>query len=325
MNFFNRWKLTLVTWVYWFLLVYMVAALVWWFIALENQNREITNIRLNELHKDDPAYFANAVVIIEARRRKTAQYLGEGFTFLALILIGAVFVFRVIRRQLKISQQQQNFMMAITHELKTPIAVAQLNLETIQKRILDEDTRNKLIAHTLQEANRLNALCNNILLTSQLEAGAYQTLKEEVNFSDLVEGCVDDFVNRFPNRVIQENIHPGIYLTGEALLLQMLVNNLLENALKYSPKDAPITISLAEENKKIKLSVMDEGVSIPVEERNRIFEKFYRTGNENTRKAKGTGLGLYLCRKIADSHKGTIQVSDNQPKGNIFTVSFLTT
>lgn len=206
MNVKTSKKLTVVTVVYWILLLYIVAALIWWFIALEKQNRDITNVRLLELVKDDPLYFQKATRIEDAKRRKTTQYIGEGVTFLALILVGAVFVFRATRRQLLLSQQQQNFMMAVTHELKTPIAVTRLNLETLQKRKLEEDKQQKLITNTLQEANRLNILCNNILLAAQLEAGAYTTNKEEINFSDLVEGCIDDFQNRFPQRAIEENI-----------------------------------------------------------------------------------------------------------------------
>jgi len=324
MSFFKPKQLAVVTLVYWVLLVYMVSALFWWFIALEKQNQEITNISLHELRKDDPDYFARASTIVEAKKRKTAQYIGEGSAFLALILVGAVFVFRATRRQLKLSQQQHNFMMAVTHELKTPIAVAQLNLETLQKRKLDENTQQKLIANTLQEANRLNTLCNNILFASQLDAGAYTSDKTEINFTDLVEGCVDDFKNRFPQRNIHEEIAEGIYLNGENLLLQMLVNNLIENALKYSPKGLPVTVTLLEENRKIKLMVSDEGHSIPDEEKKKIFDKFYRIGNENTRTAKGTGLGLYLCKKIAESHNGSISVTDNHPVGSNFSVSFKT-
>jgi len=315
-------KLVVVSLVYWVLLTYMVAALFWWFIALENQNRDITTIRLNELKKDDPAYYANSLAIEEARKRKTAQYIGEGTTFLALILVGAVYVYRAARRQLRMSQQQQNFMMAITHELKTPIAVAQLNLETLQKRKLDEDTQKKLISNTLQEANRLNTLCNNILFASQLDAGAYHSNKEEINFTDLVEGCVDDCRSRFPQRVIIEKIAESIYMDGETLLLQMLVNNLLDNALKYSQKEVPVMIALTEADKKIKLTVSDEGFGIPDNEKKKIFDKFYRSGDENTRKAKGTGLGLYLCKKIVESHNGYISVTDNLPAGSSFAASF---
>jgi two-component system sensor histidine kinase CiaH len=319
---FKPQKLVVVSGVYWVLLTYMVAALLWWFIALENQNSDITAIRLSQLKKDDPAYFSTSLKIEDAKKRKTTQYIGEGTTFLALILVGAVFVYRATRRQLKLSQQQQNFMMAITHELKTPIAVAQLNLETLQKRKLDEDTQRKLISNTLQEANRLNTLCNNILFASQLDAGAYHSTKEEINFADLVEGCVDDCKNRFPQRVILENITESIYLDGETLLLQMLVNNLLDNALKYSPKDSPVTITLEETGREVKLTVSDQGFGIPDQEKKKVFDKFYRSGDENTRQAKGTGLGLYLCRKIVESHNGYISVTDNSPAGSSFTASF---
>ena len=235
MNTLKPPKLAVVTFVYWFLLLYMIAALAWWFIALEKQNSIMTAIRVSELLKDDPLYLSKLANIQEMSSRKTAQYIGEGITFLALILVGAVYVYRATRRQLKFSSQQQNFMMAITHELKTPIAVAQLNLETLQKRKLEEDKQQKLIANTLQEANRLNTLCNNILFTSQLDAGGYSVNFQELNLTDIVETCVDDCKSRFPERVITEAIEENRLMQGDPFLLQMLVNNLLENALKYSP------------------------------------------------------------------------------------------
>ena len=315
-------KLTLVTAVYWILLSYMVAALLWWFIALDKQNRMISNIMLSELKHDDPNYYRDAVTIGNATQRKTIQFISEGTTFLVLILVGAVFVFRATRRQIKLSQQQQNFMMAVTHELKTPIAVAQLNLETLQKRQLDEDKRQMLISNTLQEANRLNSLCNNILFAAQLDAGAYASNKQEINLSDLLEGCVDSFKNRFPARVIEEKISESIYIIGEPLLLQMLVNNLIDNANKYANKGTPITISLDQKNNQVEFSVADLGEGLAEEEKKKVFEKFYRVGEENTRKTKGTGLGLYLCKKIVQGHSGKIFVSNNQPQGSIFTVVF---
>ena len=94
-------------------------------------------------------------------------------------------------------------MMAITHELKTPVAVTKLNLETLQKRLLNNEQRQKLISATIQEANRLNALCNNMLLTTQIEAGGYKIMRERVDFSKLVKECVQNFIVRFPNRKIE--------------------------------------------------------------------------------------------------------------------------
>jgi signal transduction histidine kinase len=109
---------------------------------------------------------------------------------------------------------------------------------------------------------------------------------------------------------------------GEQLLLQMLINNLLDNALKYTPKDKLITVILTGKQKQVLLSVADEGPGIPKEERSKIFEKFYRIGNESTRTAKGSGLGLFLCKKIAEDHSANIKVADNHPQGSIFTVEF---
>lgn len=324
MSFFRSKKLAIVTIVYWFLLLYMIAALSWWFIALEKQNKEVSTIRLQELKKDDPAYFVKAVQIEEAKNRKTSQYIGEGMTFLALVVLGAVFVFRTTRKQIRFVQQQQNFMMAVTHELKTPIAVTRLNLETLQRRKLDEEKQQQLISNSLQETNRLNALCNNMLLAAQLESGVDFTTQPELNFTDLVEGCIDDFKNRFPNREIKEEIEEGVSLKGEDLLLQMLVNNLVENAMKYSPPASAIIVKLVASDDEVLLAVTDEGSGIPDTERKKIFDKFYRIGNENTRSAKGTGLGLYLCAKIAERHNGSISVVHNQPQGSIFTVLFQT-
>ncbi len=310
------------TLVYWFLLVYIFAALVWWFIALQQQNIQMKEYKLQQLKKDDIGYISKSARINKDAYRKTAQYIGEGSTFLLLIIIGALFVYRAVRRQLKLQQQQQNFMMAVTHELKTPIAVAKLNLETLQRYNLDEDKRQKIIQSALQETNRLNTLATNILVTSQLEGGGYHLSKEELDFSSLVLAASKDYQNRFPEKRFQTGIQPAVIIKGDAMLLQMLINNVIENAIKYSPKNALITIELKKENDAVLLLIKDEGKGIANEEKKKIFEKFYRVGSEATRTAQGTGLGLYLCRKIADDHSASIGVYDNKPTGTIFTIKF---
>ncbi len=318
---FKKQRLAFITLVYWFLLIYIVAALVWWFISLENQNRQMFIYRLAQIDKNDSGYNQKLTQIEDERKRKSTQYIGEGSTFLLLILVVAVFVYRATKRQIILSHQQQNFMMAVTHELKTPIAVVRLNLETLQRYKLDEAKQQKLINNTLQETERLNSLTNNILVTAELESGHYAINKQEINFSKLVKTSVKDFHNRFHERVIEENIEKDIFVTGETLLLQMLMNNLLDNALKYSDKETPVKVDIKKLNNKTVLKITDEGEGIADEEKKRIFQKFYRVGSETTRKAKGTGLGLYLCKRIVHDHKGTIAVQDNVPMGSIFIVS----
>lgn len=322
MGVFRKKRLAIATVVYWFLLVYIIAALVWWFIELESQNRQLTDTKLKELNGNDPGFTKKSDSIISEKKRKTTQYISEGITFLALILVGAVFVYRAVRRQIRMQQQQENFMMAITHELKTPLAVAQLNLETLQKYQLDEGKRQKLIHATLQETNRLNILASNVLVSSQLEGGRYKSAKEELDFSDLIKNCIHDFLVRYPERSWRTEIEPEVDLMGDSLLLEILVNNLLENAIKYSPKHGSITCILKRSNARVILSVLDEGLGIPEWEKNKVFQKFYRIGSEETRSAKGTGLGLYLCKKIAKDHRALIKITDNIPSGSNFTVIF---
>ena len=260
-------KFRIITIIYWLLLLYIVAALVWWFITLEKQNQLLTDLRISELNSKkntlDPANFAGQYLKINSdSARNTNKYIAEGVTFLILILIGAFFVFRSVRRQFVMQYQQQNFMMAITHELKTPISVATLNLETLQKYQLDAEKQNKLIRMTLQETSRLDNLINNILVSSQLEGGGYVFSKEELDFSSLFKDCIRDAKGRYPDRIFLEEIEPEIEIAGDPLLLQLMISNLIENAIKYSSKEKTITCTLRKSGSNVILNIIDEGIGI---------------------------------------------------------------
>lgn len=324
----SRKRIRLATIVYWVLLLYIIAALVWWFISLQRQNIAMSQFRENQLRstinqQSFPVLFASKMNQINSERgRNLAKYIGEGTTFLILILVGAAFVYRSVRRQFRLQQQQQNFMMAVTHELKTPISVARLNLETLQRHHLDEEKRKKIIQMTLQETLRLNTLTNNILVVSQMEGGGYRRTHEDLNFSRLLEDRVHDFNSRFPERHISADIEPDIDIEGDTLLLQMMINNLIENAIKYSSRESPVTCRLHHAGTNTILEVIDEGPGVPENEKQKIFGKFYRMGDEATRRTQGTGLGLYLCSRIARDHNADITVTNHLPQGSNFTVLF---
>ena len=321
-SFYRTNRLRIIFFVYWVLLAYIIAALVWWFIALNRQNIQMASYEISQLKTGNSGNPHLLKEILDIKNRKTAQYIGEGVIFLLLILSGAVFIYRAVRRQFKSGQDQQNFMMAITHELKTPIAITKLNLETLLKRKLEDSQQQRLIQNTIQEANRLNALCNNMLLASQLEAGGHSVTKEEVDLSELTISCVNDFKIRYPQRQFKEEIDAEVYVMGDGMLLQMAINNLIDNAIKYSPKESVISIVLSHQQKKVSLMIIDQGKGIDLIEKKKIFEKFYRIGNKATKEAKGTGLGLYLTRRIALQHGATIFVVDNTPTGSNFTILF---
>ena len=323
MNFFKRKKLAIVTSVYWFLLLYVVAALVWWFIALQKQNEQMSGYKLEQLDIHDSRFLEKQKLIMVSQKNKTAQYIGEGSTFLLLICISAIFIYRAVRRQFRLQDQQQNFMMAVTHELKTPIAVTRLNLETLLRHDLDRPRQQKIVLAALQETERLNNLANNILLSSQLESDNRNLSKEELDLSSLIKQLGHDYSHRFPERSWQIDVEPDLAVYGDTMLLQMLGGNLIENAVKYSPKYSLVRIAVFAEQEAIFLQVADHGAGIAEKDKVRIFEKFFRAGNESTRTAQGTGLGLYLCKQIAADHKAQITVANNKPSGSIFTVRFI--
>lgn len=146
-------KLQFVRIIYWLFLTYMVAAFVWWYVSLEKQNNQIATVQFNSIQLNDPALTAKVQSIQKVQERKNKQFLGEGITFLFLFLLGAIYVYRSLLKQINYSNQQQNFMMAITHELKTPIAITHLNLETLLKRQLDQVQQKKSSKYRFRKHN----------------------------------------------------------------------------------------------------------------------------------------------------------------------------
>jgi signal transduction histidine kinase len=313
-------KIQFIFFIYWFLLVYIIAALVWWYIALSRQNDNMARFKIDDLHANDPAYVQKRNDIYDAQKRKQAQYIGEGSIFFLLIAAGAIFVYRSVRKEFNLNRQQQQFMMAVTHELKTPIAITRLNLETLQKRKLDETQQHKLLQNTLQEAHRMNALCNNMLMASQVESGLLHINSEPIELQELVERCVLDFKNRFPQKNIALDSAGELLVPGDPLLLQLAFNNLIDNAIKYGNTESGVRIELRPLKNQVECRIADSGPGIPDSEKLRVFDKYRRLGQPGSESVKGTGLGLYLTKKIIDGHDGKISVEDNQPKGAIFVV-----
>ena len=315
-------NLKLVSLIYWVFLTYMIAAFIWWYVSLEKQNNEIAAIKFQSIQINDPSLKAKTHAIQDFQLRKTKQFIGEGLTILVLFLLGAIYVYRSLKKQLRYADQQQNFMMAVTHELKTPIAISHLNIETLLKRDLDSSQQLKLLEATLKETKRLDSLSTNILLTAQLDMGQYEANKQLVNVSELLRQNIKSFQERYPSRICNTMVEDAMEIQGEPLLIQLLINNLIDNANKYAPVTEPIYIHLQSHQNMIQLIVKDQGPGIAAMDRNKVFEKFYRVGAETTRTTKGSGLGLYLCKRIAEFHNATIQLTTNKPTGSIFTVTF---
>lgn len=317
--------------IFYFLMAYVMTFFVWWMIFhFENLN-EIKRLylknadlvdkyeKLDEFEKQESSFALGRST--ERYNKSVAMILGEGGVFFLILLLAGYWIHAGFKREIMLTQQQRNFMLSITHELKSPLASIKLSNETLLSRQLPLERQKKLLSNALKDVDRLNTLVENILLAARIENQSFQLSEEELDFSELVKDTVFKLTEAAPTtRKINIDITPNVIVMGDRHALISIINNLTENALKYTPATAAIHISLQATSNLAQLIVADEGDGIPETEKNRIFQKFYRVGSEDTRKAKGTGLGLFLVKELVELHKGTIKLSNNIPQGSLFIV-----
>jgi K+-sensing histidine kinase KdpD len=188
---------------------------------------------------------------------------------------------------------------------------------------LDKVKRDSFLNNSLKDIERLDDLVENMLIATRIENRSYSFPKEEFDFSEVVTKVAERLQGHTcSTQTIRCKLDKGIFLTGDKFALTLVVSNLIENAVKYSPPCEEINVELQQKSNFIIFSVADKGIGINDEEKLRIFEKFYRVGSEDTRKTKGTGLGLYIVKQVLDIHEAQIKVKNNRPAGSIFEVTF---
>ena len=311
---------------FYILVTYVLLQFSWWAYLLIDLNKELLCYHYQHLNDvDTNSIITNHEKILYTSELKKRFYMvfGEGAVFISLLVLGISKIRGAFFREVELARQQKNFLLYITHEFKSPLAAVKLNLQTLQKRMLEPIQREEIIRKALVETDRIHLLVENTLLAARLESHNYELYFEEINFSDFIHITVSDYIERQDHdHIITHEICPGIHLQGDKLALTSLIYNLLENAEKYSPLGSNIHINLFKKGNDAFLLIKDEGNGIPPNEYSRIFEKFYRIGNEETRRTKGTGLGLFIVQHIAGLHKSKINVSQNVPKGTIFEIRF---
>lgn len=280
---------------FYFLVFYAVTQLFWWGYLLVNYEPE-----------------------------RKGMIIGEGIFFLLIFIWGAMRLKKLITGEHKSQQQQQNFLLSVTHELKSPLASVKLYIQTILKRELDREQQKSFLSNSLKDIERLDDLVENVLLATKLGNRNFNLPKEDFDFTGVVTDVVDRLQkNACSTQVIKTELDEHISIHADKFAITNVVNNLIENAIKYSPPCANVVVKLKEqEDNKLLFSVADHGNGIPEEEKKNIFNKFYRVGDESTRKTKGTGLGLYIVKTVLQKHNASIKVKDNTPSGSIFEVTF---
>ena len=254
--------------------------------------------------------------------KRVFMILSEGSVFFLILILGLWKIRSSIKKELKLSERQNNFLLSVTHELKTPLAANKLYLQTIVKRDLDLTKRTELIEKAISENQRLEVMIDNILNATRLENQVVQLHKENVNLSDLFQQIANRFNKSLQSEIIQLAIQPDIYIEADSFMIETVINNLIENALKYAGNNKKIILYLNKiKDAKLTFGVKDEGPGVPLISQTEIFEKFVRSGNEETRLQKGTGLVLFIAAEFIRIHGGKILYKNNLPTGANFEIT----
>jgi len=255
--------------------------------------------------------------------RKSKAWLGEGIVIglITLIIILAMYIY--IDQILRFNLQKTNFMMAVTHELKTPIAAAKLAIETVirNKNIAAQD---RVLEISKKNIDRLSGMMERVLLATQFENSLPVAQKKWESCSDIIQKALVDC--QFTDEQILKIslvIPSNFSIYCDSNMIKIAFINLFTNSIKYSePNGVNIIVRSIINNEHCQILISDQGIGIPMIERTRIFEKFYRVGNEMTRSRSGSGLGLYLVKQILQLHNARIEVQANNPKGSTFVINF---
>ncbi len=228
-----------------------------------------------------------------------------------------------IDKERELERQRMDFFSAASHELKTPITIIKGQLQGMLCGIGRYKDRETYLAESLEVTNTLERMVQELLTVSRLETPQYSCKKSRFNFSSMVSDRLAAFDDLFAQKelTLEKELQPEIYLTGDTQLLQKAVDNLIGNAISYSPAQNRIIVTIRTERGKVLLSVENTGVHIPDEAMPKLYEAFFRVEGSRNRQTGGSGLGLYIVKTILDLHGAEIEIS-NTLQGVLVKVSF---
>jgi signal transduction histidine kinase len=228
---------------------------------------------------------------------------------------------RDITRFREAEEMKSTFISVISHELKTPVALIKGYAGTLRRKDAnwDPETLDESLAVIEEESDRLDELISNLLDASRLQTGALRLDMGYVNLGRLIDTLLEKFRTQTSTHLLVADFPPGFpAVPGDEERLRQVLANLLNNAIKYSPKGGTIRVSGKVQPDQIVISVQDEGIGLAPEDQERIFERFTRVDNALSRKTQGAGLGLYLVRAIVEAHGGRVWVQSAPDKGAVF-------
>jgi PAS domain S-box-containing protein len=236
---------------------------------------------------------------------------------------GTAYAFRDVTADRQLDRLKSDFVATVSHELRTPLAAVYGAAVTLAQRDFTgrEEVRRELVAQIADQAARLSAIVDDILFVGKLESGGLRLEPATVDATEVARAAVDAARVRAETAVVELNAPDKMPpIETDAGRLRQVLDNLLDNAIKYSPEGAPIVVRVESDSRWARFAVADNGVGIPASEVPRIFEKFYRVDPHQTGGVNGTGLGLYVCRELVERMEGRISVSSTPGRGSTFVV-----
>lgn len=309
----------------------MLLAFSWWSVLLFLKNRDAFEAKAELLQlgmvaeqriKNIEQFYESVEyqALYKDYHWQELMILGEGVVFIITLVLGVYFVNRSYRREVESARQQRNFLLSITHELKSPLAGIRLSLETIKKRVLKDEMRIKLSENAIGETSRLTSLVEDLLLSAKLDTQYVPNL-EPIDLGILGEEWIQRLKSKYPDVNFQLKLEgKELTILGDKYGISSVLSNLLENAVKYLGTGTDVGLGVFERGGDVLIQVKDNGLGIPDFEKKRVLQKFYRVGNEDTRQTMGTGLGLYIVNEVVLAHKGKVTIEDNSPKGTVFNI-----
>ncbi|MGB0457604.1 MAG: sensor histidine kinase [Chitinophagales bacterium] len=307
------------------LIVYLVAFATWWIILLNQQISEVSALRKSDLLKSqvcqekESAECAQALQMnADDLRREQTMIATEGFVFLSLLIAGLVMVRNTYLKERKLNMQQKNFILSISHELKTPLAAMRLSTETLKKRALTKEQTERVLSANMEEIDRLTRLLDKVFVTTKLDQESFTLDFTSIDLSALLDSLITRFQEIKQVKLLMD-IEKDVRVVSDPQVLEIVVMNLLDNAVKYGMGN-DVTIHLRKQANKAILKVVDQGLGIPDTEKKEVFKRFYRLEDEEYKGIEGTGLGLYIVRELLTKVESSIDIENNSPNGCVISV-----
>jgi signal transduction histidine kinase len=295
-------------------------------VAPNDLGRLLPQLEARPTEPEDALRAAALAELAASRAARINRYVWEGGFFLAVLFGGMLVLTRTIRHDNDLRRRQQNFLAAVSHEFKSPLASVQLAAETLVLRSDNADTR-RLGRRILDDGERLLRMIDNLLETTRLEEGRHRLTPGRVNLRAIVDAGIAEVAERARSHGIDFSVDVAddAVLSIDRTALESILRNLLDNAIKscIAGTGRAIAIRASRTNGQLSLAVSDDGLGFAPEDAEMMFEKFYRLGDEQKRTTPGTGLGLYIVKRLVEMSGAKISAASAGPgRGATVTIAW---